>query len=242
MTDREALMSRTFVEVADTLVADFDVVDVLTMLASRCVELFDVDEVGLMLAVDGVLQVAASSSQAMSLLELFEVQNDEGPCVDCFRTGLVVECADLSAAVDRWPTFAAEAIAAGIGSVFAIPMRLRDETIGSLNMLRNATGTLGADDLAAAQAVADVATIGILQYRVASEGKLLAQQLQGALQSRIVIEQAKGVLAASTGLSMEDAFDAMRKYARRERRGLADVAAALVARELDGNQIVLADD
>ncbi len=238
MADREALLSRTFVEIADTLVAEFDVVDVLTTLASRCVELFDVDEAGLMLAVEGVLQVAASSSQTMRLLELFEVQHDEGPCVDCYRSGLAVECGDLSTARVRWPTFAAEAIDAGIGSVFAVPMRLREQTIGSLNLLRKGTGQLSSEDLTAAQAVADVATIGILQHRIAAERQLLALQLQGALDSRVLIEQAKGVLAATTDTSMESAFDAMRAYARSHNRRLADVARALVHRELSGEQVV----
>jgi GAF domain-containing protein len=237
---REALMSQTFVEVADTLVADFDVVDVLTTLAGRCVELFDVDEAGLMLADDGALQVAASSSQTMRLLELFELQHDEGPCVDCYREGVPVECADLESAHDRWPVFASEALEAGIGSVFAVPLRLREQTIGSLNLLRKRKGLLDRGDLAAAQAVADVATIGILQHRVAAERKLLAEQLQGALQSRIVIEQAKGVLAATTGLSVDATFDVMRAYARSHGKRLADVAAAVVSRELSGDQIVLA--
>lgn len=238
MPGREALLSRTFVEIADTLVADFDVVDVLTTLASRCVEMFDIDEAGLMLSSNGALHVAASSSQTMQFLELFEVQHDEGPCVDCYRTGLPVVCDDLKEQAGRWPKFSPEALAAGIGSVFALPMRLRDQTIGSLNLLRNGIGGLAAEDLAAAQAVADVATIGILQHRILEESQLLSEQLQGALDSRVVIEQAKGVLAASAGLSVEAAFETMRTYSRRHNQRLAEVAAALVTRELEAKQLV----
>ncbi len=237
MADRETLLSRTFVEIADTLVAEFDVVDMLTTLAARCVELFDVDEAGLMLAADGVLQVAASSSHAMRLLELFEVQHDEGPCVDCYRSGLPIECEDLSVAHDRWPTFATEALDAGVAAAFAIPMRLRDETIGSLNLLRSTAGPLGIADTAVAQAVADVATIGILQHRLVEEGRLLSSQLQSALESRVMIEQAKGVIAATIGFSTEDAFEAMRTYARNHNLRLADVATQLVSRELPATHI-----
>ncbi len=228
MAEREALLSRTFVEIADTLVAEFDVVDVLTTLASRCVELFDVDEAGLMLAVEGVLQVAASSSQTMRLLELFEVQHDEGPCVDCYRSGLYVECVDLSGARDRWPTFAAEAVDAGIGSVFAVPMRLRDETIGSLNLLRKGTGRLSHEDLTTAQAVADVATIGILQHRLVTERQMLARQLQSALDSRVVIEQAKGMIAERAHLDLDAAFGRLRTHARSHNYKLTDLARRIV--------------
>ncbi len=238
MTDREALLSRMFVEMADTLVADFDLVDVLTTIASRCTQLFEVDEAGIMLAVNGQLQVAASSSQAMRLLELFEVQHDEGPSVDCLRGGIPIGCEQLSTAADRWPAFTMEALHAGIGSVFALPMRLRERTIGSLNLLRHRTGSMSTADLTTAQALADVATIGILQHRIAAESQLLAEQLQGARQSRVVIEQAKGVVAATTGVRVEDAFDLMRNYSRVHKLRLADMAAGIVAREFPPGLLV----
>ena len=233
MTSRERLLAQTFVDVSDTLVLDFDVLDFLALLADRCVELLEVSEAGLMLAdPDGVLRVAASSSDAMNLLELFELQHDDGPCVDCYRTKAAVHADDLHDAVDRWPRFAPEAIMAGYSSVYAVPMRLRDQVIGSLNLLRAEPGALDRDELLVAQALADVATIGILQHRAASESRLIAEQLQYALNSRVAIEQAKGILSASVGLEMDEAFKAMRSYARSHNRRLADVARDLTERTL----------
>lgn len=234
---REVLLARTFVDVADTLVADFDVVDFLTVLTTRCVELFDLSEAALMLGNGDGVRVAASSSHKMELLELFEIQHDEGPSLDCFRTGTRVRCPDLRSAGDRWPRFAPEAVASGWESVYALPMRLRDQTIGSLNLLRAEPGDLDAADLVAAQALADVATIGILQHRAAEEHRLLAEQLQYALDSRIAIEQAKGVIAQHAGLDMDDAFGALRSYARDHNQRLVDVAHAVADRTLPTHAI-----
>ena len=238
MTAREVLLARTFVEVADTLVDEFDVVDFLSGLATRCVELFETVEAGLMVAEPpGSVQVVASSSHEMHLLELFEVQHDQGPCLDCYRTGEAVDCADLTTAIERWPTFAPEALAAGFSSVHALPMRLRNEVIGSLNLLRRPSGSLDAADLAAAQALADVATIGILQHRAMAEARMLAEQLQYALNSRVTIEQAKGVLSERSGLDPDAAFSALRRYARNNNVRLADVATSVVERTLDSELI-----
>ena len=236
--DREVLLAQTFVEVADTLVDEFDIVDFLSGLASRCVELFETVEAGLMVAeAPGAVQVVASSSHQMHLLELFEVQQDQGPCLDCYRTGEAIECADLSTATDRWPTFAPEALAAGFSSVHALPMRLRSEVIGSLNLLRRPAGSLDVADLKAAQALADVATIGILQHRAAEEARLLAEQLQYALNSRVTIEQAKGVLSERSGLDAETAFAALRRYARNHNQRLVDVAEGVVNHTLTAEAI-----
>lgn len=231
--DRDALLAKTFVEVADTLVRPFDVVDFLSGLATRCVELFGTVEAGLMIAESpGAVQVVASSSHEMHLLELFEVQHDQGPCLDCFRTGDAIASADLEAESARWPVFAPEALAAGFSSAHALPMRLRNEVIGSLNLLVRPVGGLRASDLAAAQALADVATISILQHRAAEEARLLAEQLQYALNSRVTIEQAKGVLSERSGINAEAAFTALRQYARNHNQRLVDVAASVVDRTL----------
>ncbi len=239
LEDREALLAQTFVSLADTLVADFDVVDFLTVLTTRCVELFDVSQAGLMLASrPDRVQVAASSSHETGLLELFEIQHDEGPCLDCYRSGHQVQCPDLRGAIERWPVFAPEALAAGFEAVYALPMRIRDQVIGSLNLLRAAPGNLDAADLVAAQALADVATIGILQHRAAAEYRVLAEQLQYALNSRVTTEQAKGVLAEYSGLDMDGAFSALRRYARDHNRRLVDVASAVVERSLPAKTIL----
>ncbi len=219
MPSREMLLARTFVEAADTLVAEFDVVDFLTTLATRCVELFDASEAGIMLAgPGGGLQVAASSSVSMNHLELFEIQHNEGPCVDCYRKSLAIKSEELRNDLERWPTFGPEALRAGFHSAYALPMRLRDTTIGSLNLLRIETGALVEDDLIDAQALADIATIGILHHRAADDSQLLTEQLQYALNSRVVIEQAKGVLAQQGNLTIDDAFAALRRYARDHNR------------------------
>jgi hypothetical protein len=240
--DRQELLTRTFVDVADTLVAEFDIVEFLTLLATRCVDLFELSAAGLLLAdAQGSLGVAASSDEEMQLLELFELQHAEGPCLDCYRNGSAVRCDDLAREGERWPVFAPEATSRGFGSVYAVPMRLRADVIGSLNLLSADTHGLDADDLVAAQALADVATIGILQHRAAEEHQLLAEQLQYALTSRVLVEQAKGVLAEHATLDMDTAFAALRRYSRDHNRRLVDVAQDVVQRTLRAADVVNAE-
>jgi transcriptional regulator with GAF, ATPase, and Fis domain len=218
-----------FVELADTLVTDFDVVEFLHTLARRCVELLEVNAAGLILADQrGKLRVAASSSEAVRLLELFELQNDEGPCLDCYRTGNAIINTDAASAASRWPRFTAESQAAGFHSVHALPLRLRLDVIGALNLFRSAPGLLGTEEIELGQALADIATIGLLQARAIREREILAEQLQAALNSRIVIEQAKGVLAAAGNLAMDEAFELMRGHARRSGRRLHEVARGVI--------------
>jgi len=222
---REALLARTLVELADTLVADFDVVDLLTLLADRCVDVLDVAAAGLMLASpDGGLRVMASSSETMRVLELFELQAQEGPCLDAYRTGEAVVNQDLATVNGRWPRFAPEALAAGFHSVHALPMRLRGSVIGALNLFHVDPGEMRRADVDAAQALADVATIAILQHRAAREAQVVNEQLNVALNSRILIEQAKGMVAERQALDMGQAFAALRIHARNHNLRLADVA------------------
>ena len=190
---REAQLVQTLVELADNLVDDFDVIDVLTMLSDRCVETLDVSAAGVMLAApSGELQVVASSSDAMRVLELFQLQANEGPCVDSYRDARAIVNLELSAVDGRWPRFTPRAIVAGFHSVHSLPMRLRGRTIGALNMFRAGTGALDESDVLAAQALADVATIAILQHQTVVNAQILNEQLNQALNSRIIIEQAKG--------------------------------------------------
>jgi GAF domain-containing protein len=226
---REGKLSRALVDLADTLVADFDVVELLTLLADRCVDVLDVAAAGLML-VDpgGDLRVMASSSEAMRLLELFELQSQEGPCLDCFRTGHAVINQDLATAGTRWPRFAAEAVAAGFRSVHAIPMRLRGTIIGALNLFNIAAGDLRDDDVHAAQALADIATIAVLQHQATIEAQVLNEQLSSALNTRVVIEQAKGMIAERRHLPMDQAFAVLRAHARNRNLRLADVAQSVI--------------
>jgi transcriptional regulator with GAF, ATPase, and Fis domain len=229
---KEALLVRTLVELADNLVDDFDVVELLSLLAGRCVEVLGVSAAGVMLASpEGDLRVVASSSEAMRVLELFELQADEGPCLDCYRSGeAVLLDEDLAAAEGRWPRFSGVAAQAGFRSAHALPMRLRGSVIGALNLFAPHEGALCAEDVAAGQALADVATIAIVQQRMASESRVLIEQLNTALTSRVVIEQAKGVLAERVGLTMESAFEAMRRYARDHNLHLAAVARGVIDR------------
>jgi len=226
---KEALLTRTLVELADTLVDNFDVVDLLTLLADRCVEVLNVSAAGLMLvAPEGDLRVVASSSEEMRLVELFELQAQEGPCPDCYRTGEPTVSRDLTEDETRWPRFGPVALKAGFRSVHAVPMRLRGVTIGALNLFRGEEGVLDDADLFAARALADVATIAILQHRAALEAHIVIDQLNFALNSRIVIEQAKGVIAERSRLNMEEAFTWLRHYARSHNVLLADVAQGVI--------------
>jgi transcriptional regulator with GAF, ATPase, and Fis domain len=204
--NREQMLAAAFVELADTLVADFDVVDFLHGLADRCVRLLDVDAAGLMLADQrGSLRVIASSSEQARLVELFQLQHEEGPCLECFRTGLPVSEPDMATAGQRWPSFAPAAAGAGFAAVQALPMRLRDEVVGAMNLFMEVPGRLDETGLRVGQALADVATIGLLHERNFRHQEALAEQLQGALNSRVTIEQAKGVLAERRGLDMGQA-------------------------------------
>jgi GAF domain-containing protein len=226
---REALLARTMVDLADTLVDDFDVVELLTLLTDRCVEVLDVSAAGLMLvAPEGDLRVVASSSEEMRVVELFELQSEEGPCPDCFRTGEAVLNRNLATDGGRWPRFGPVALEAGFRSVHAVPMRLRGVIIGALNLFRVDEGELEAPDVLVAQAMADVATIAILQHRAAFEAYRVNDQLHHALNSRIVIEQAKGMLAERAGLDMEQSFSWLRHHARNHNLLLVDVARAVI--------------
>ncbi|WIV57843.1 GAF and ANTAR domain-containing protein [Amycolatopsis nalaikhensis] len=238
MTSREQLLASTFVSLADTLVADFDVIDFLHTLATRSVQLLNVDAAGIMLAdPHGGLHVMASSAEEARLLELYELQNNEGPCLDCFRSGRPVARDDLPAMRTSWPTFTEQLHRLGFRSAQALPMRLREETIGALNLFRIQPGRLSEADLGIGQAMADVATVGLIQERAIAASELLATQLQTALSSRVQLEQAKGVLAQRAGLRMDDAFQVMRAYARSHNRRLSDVAAQIIDGSLDDDQV-----
>ena len=222
---REALLVRTLVEMADNLVDDFDVIDVLTVLSDRCVEVLDVDSAGVMLvAPGGELQVVASSSAAMRGLELFELQANEGPCVDCFVSGRPVVNLGLAVADDRWPRFARRAVTDGFRSVYALPMHLRATTVGALNLFRASAEPLPGDDLLVAQALADVATIAIIQHQASVDAAVLNTQLTEALNSRIIIEQAKGKISEASGLDMDRSFDRLRNHARNHNQRLTELA------------------
>ncbi len=237
---REQLLAATFVQLADTLVDDYDVVDLLDVLVNACADLLKVSAVGLLLNDGkGNLAVVASSSEELRLLEVCQLQSDEGPCLDCVRSGAVVNSYDLEADRARWPVFAEAAIQAGFRSVVAVPMRLRDQTIGGLNLFHVAIGNMKADDQRLAQAMADIATIGILQQRTTHRSSLLAEQLQNALNSRILVEQAKGVLAERNHVDMDTAFRALRRYARDHNQKLADVARAVVRGGPEAIRLVL---
>jgi hypothetical protein len=222
------LLSDTFVDLADTMVADFDVIDFLHMLTDRSTRLLSAAAAGVLLADPrGQLRVAAASSEEARLIELFQVQSDQGPCLDCFRTGLPVTAVGLAGPGQRWPRFSAAVTAAGFAAVHALPMRLRDQVIGALTLFSTAAA-LGPAELRIGQALADVATIGLLQERNVRRAETLAEQLQAALNSRVVIEQAKGRLAERLGLDMDQAFTLLREHARNTNQRLTDVARYII--------------
>jgi GAF domain-containing protein len=224
----EVELADVFVEVADTLVDDFDVIEFLHGLTERCVQMLGVSAAGLLLTDQrDALQVVAASSERTRLLELFQLQTDQGPCVDCFRTGQPVSVADLPSA-GRWPRFTAAAAEVGFAAVHALPMRLRAEVIGALNLFDTTPGPIDEGKLRIGQALADVATIGLLQQRAIHRRDTLTEQLETALRSRILIEQAKGVLAERLHLDVAEAFTLLRASARSHNRRLADLALAIV--------------
>jgi hypothetical protein len=226
-TTRETRIAETFVGLADTLVDDFDVIDVLHALAERCVELLDVAAAGLMLAdLRGGLHTVAASDEQARLLELFEIQNEEGPCLDCYRGGQPLENIELRAAGERWPGFVPRALAGGFTNSSALPLRLRADVIGALNLFH--VGPLDPADLRLGRALADAATISILAYRAIRHGEVVGAQLQTALDSRVVIEQAKGILAERWQIGMDEAFQRLRAHARSHNRLLLDVARDVV--------------
>jgi transcriptional regulator with GAF, ATPase, and Fis domain len=232
---REQAVAAAFVELADTLVVDFDVADFLHTLSIRCVELLDVQAAGVMVTdLRGRLRVMASSSERAHVLELLEVESEEGPCVACFDSGQPVSDADLRVVDPRWTSFSQHAGEAGFSAVHALPMRLREEVIGVLNLFSVRPGGLTAADTYLGQALANVTTIGLLQQRAIHHREVLVEQLQGALNSRVVIEQAKGVLFERLNVDMHEAFELLRTYARRTNRRLTDVALDVIHDRLDG--------
>lgn len=232
MATREALLAETFLTLADTLVDDFDVVEVLTELSGRCVELLEAAATGVLLAdARGTLQVMAASSETVNLLELFQLQNEQGPCLDAYRTGRAVICGDLHIA-NPWPDFAVRAIEAGLPSVHAFPMIVRTKVLGTLNLFMDSPRPLPVADVTIAQALAHAATLALLQNQAAVDGHRLTAQLQGALNSRVTIEQAKGVLSELAGIGTDEAFIRLRAFARNRNAKLTDVAAGVVNRTL----------
>ena len=230
---RERRLAEVFVELADTLVEEFDVVDFLQTLIERCVELVDTDAAGLMLDDQrGNLRVVAYTDESARLLELFELQQAEGPCLDCFATGQVIANVDLTASRSRWPVFTEAALGSGFAYSHALPLRLRRQVVGALNLFTVERRALTDDHLAVAQGMADIATISLLHERALRDQFVLAEQLQTALHSRIVIEQAKGVLSARAAISVSEAFRRLRTHARRTGEQLTTVAEAVVTGSL----------
>lgn len=231
---REQRIVQTFVELADTMVDEFDVIEFLHRLAGRCAELLDCAEAGLLLAdAAGLLRVMASSSERSEALELLQYQSEEGPCIECYRRGEPVLSEDLTADERRWPTFAPAAVQRGFRSVQALPMRVRGETVGAMNLFRAQAGRMGEADLSLGQGMADIAAVALLQERTVRESRGVVAELQGALNSRVVIEQAKGLLAESAQIDVDEAFIRLRAHARDHNRKLADVAGDLMEGRLD---------
>jgi transcriptional regulator with GAF, ATPase, and Fis domain len=221
----ERRIAQTFVELADTLVVGFDVIDLLHTLTERCVDLLEVDATGILLADQrGTLSLVAASTEQARLLELFQLQEEEGPCLEAYHSGQAVACPDLGAQPQRWPRFTAAAREQEFAAVTALPLRLRRQTLGAMNLFRHQAGELTPHTVAVAQALADVATIGILHERALHHSTVVTEQLQHALNSRIVIEQAKGVLSERGQISVQDAFIVLRGYARSHNRELAELA------------------
>lgn len=230
---RDQRIANTFVSLADTLVDDFDVLDLLGMLAERAVELLAVDAAAVMLSDQrGGLRPAAGSSESTAMTEVFAAQTHQSPCVDCIDTGIPVSTADLSQDLERWPEFAPMAVSKGFRAACAVPLRLREEVIGALTLLGTRPVAIDESSVRLGQAFADIATIGILQQRAINHEEVVSEQLQAALHHRVIVEQAKGVLTETSGLDMHEAYLLLRNYARAHRQRLTDVARAIATAKL----------
>lgn len=237
---REHLVTEAFVSIANSLVGEFDVIDLLNGLTTNCAELLDIASAGLLLADDrATLHVVAASSEATRTLELFQLQRDQGPCLDCYRDGQPVSVSDLDHYRRRWPQFVDAAAAAGFVSVHAVPMRLPSTVLGTLGLFGTQAGTLGDDDLHLAQALAHVASIAIVRgSSVINDSATINEQLHVTLTSRAIVEQAKGLLAQRGALTMEQAFTALRHYAHDHGAHLGDVAAQLVHQQTSAAHVL----
>jgi GAF domain-containing protein len=237
--DRERVLTQAFVSIANSMADGVDVVELLSGLTKDCAKLLDIASAGLLLAdPHGGLHVLAASSEPTRELEIFQVQREQGPCVECYNTGQPVNVDDLRAEAGRWPDFVAAALAAGFASVHTVPMRLRENVLGALGLFGTRTGLLAEDDLALAQALAHVASIAIVADKAASDQATVNHQLQRALDSRVIIEQAKGVLAQLGNLDMEGSFNVLRRYARDHNEHLSDLARRVVTREMPAEQVL----
>ena len=237
-TQREQALVSAFVRLADTLVADYDVIELFNALCADCVDLLDVDAAGLLFGDQrGSLRLVSASTEAAQLVELFQLQSDQGPCLDCYTAGSQVHVGVL-AHETRWPRFVARAREHGFAAVHAFPLRLRGQTIGALNLFHRRSGGMPEGDLAIAQALADVATIAVLSGRHAQEREELTEQLHAALRSRVTIEQAKGILAERGGIPLDEAFARLRSHARSARRRLSELAAAVVDGTFDTTDLL----
>ncbi|MCU1579960.1 MAG: transcriptional regulator [Rhodoglobus sp.] len=231
---REERITAAFVTVADTLIDDYDVIDLLHTLVEECTSILDVNAGGLVLADEsGALQLIASTSEKADFVEVMQLNAGIGPCIQCFTTGLAVAVGDIEKSGGEWPGFQVAALRAGFRSIYATPLRLRGQTLGAMNLFSTKVGELNEPDAAVAQALADVATIGILQERSIRETGIVTEQLQRALESRIIIEQAKGVLSAVGHIGVDAAFTALRQYARHNNTSLRVVAEGVIDRSVD---------
>ncbi len=235
----EGDVTRAFVGLAGGLARGVDVLDLLDQLTGESARLLDVAAAGLLLADPrGVLHVLAASSERTRELEVFQLQREEGPCLDSYRSGEPISVPDLDQAADRWPQFVPHARRAGFASVHALPMRLRQLRLGTLGLFGTTVGDLNPDDVSLGQALADVASVALVQDRTSNDRAAVNQQLQAALTSRVVLEQAKGVVAQLGDLDMQEAFAVLRRYARDHNLRLSDLAGAVVARQLPGQLLL----
>ncbi|MET0989621.1 MAG: GAF and ANTAR domain-containing protein [Glaciihabitans sp.] len=230
---REGRLAAAFVTLADTLVVDYDVVELLQRLVDTCADLLGASAVGLLLtAAGGDLEVVAVTNDESRLVTLIRTHSASGPTGQALATGRPVSVSDISAMGGDMAPFRDEATSLGFGAMDAFPLRLRGSVIGVLTLLRTESRQLTPEDTSVAQGLADIATIGILHERALRESDVVQKQLQHALGSRVVIEQAKGVIAQTRGVEMVEAFRLLREYARAHNRGLREVAERVVSHEL----------
>ena len=198
--------------------------EILHQLGEYCVELLPIQGAGVLLEERGALRFATASDELGRQIEELEDRLHEGPCTTAFRTGTEVLLPDLSQAVRQFPHFAPAALERGLGAVFALPLGIREHRVGALDLVSGVPVELDDGQLASARLLGDVAMSYVVNSRAFAEATKLAQQLQQALDSRVLIEQAKGRLSGLLGIGVSDAFELLRRRARNSRQPIGDVA------------------
>ncbi|MGW7412317.1 GAF and ANTAR domain-containing protein [Streptomyces sp. NPDC054863] len=242
MISREQHIAKAFVSLADSFAEDVDPTVLLDRLAAHCVALTSTDAAGIMMIdARGSLRTMAVSDSRAALLELFQMQSGQGPCIDAWHEQHRLDVPDLATQESRWPDFVPLARELGFRGAYALPMKVNGQGVGALNLLREDPGTLTDTELALAQALADVACVAVVRWQAdPARPHDVLTQVQAAVSVKATIETAKGLLAAAGGIGVQEADAALHRYSRLHGMSPSDAAQQLVRRTLDPCEVMAA--